>query len=245
MDPFTIALLIGLGTTAAQFVGAEAAKAPARKDNREEIARLEKMRDSGVWLTPTEQALLAGQQTQLAGTLAQGQRKAEQLQGAAALGGSGGDVANARRAAGQDAARAVLGLQQQQLAFTAQQEDARRTELAARKAKKEAMTADTVAAAGQAVNESSQALGQYLGELPAGRTLQARRGAAAESFQPAMISPSGLAEEGARLGSQFATPYARDLATLEAADYPRRAAQQVLSASGFYLPNPYPLPSGF
>lgn len=248
MDPLTIAMLIALGTTAAQFVGSEVAKAPARKDNREEIQRLERMRDSGVWLTPTEQALLAGQQTQLAGTLAQGQRRAEQLQGAAALAGSGGDVANARRSSQQDAARAVLGLQQQQLAFTAQQEDARRTELQARKAKKEAMTADTVNAAVTAIDQTAQTVGQYMGELPAAKEAAAKRAAAAESFQPyqpQMVSGSGLAAEGARLGSQFGSPYARDLAALEAAGYPRRAAQQVMTGSGFYRPVPYTFPTGF
>jgi len=248
MDPLTIALLIGLGTTAAQFAAGEIAKAPARKDNREELDRLRGMRDSGVWLTPTEQQLLASQQTQLSSTLAQGQRRAEQIQGAAALGGSGGDVANARRASAQEAGRAVTGLQQQQLAFTAQQEAARRKELSARQAKREAMTADTVNAAAEAVNTSAQAVGQYMGELPAGRSMgAAQRAAAAESFapvQPATMAGSGLATEGARLGSWMGSPYARDLATLEAAGYPRRAAQQTLSASGFYTPPPA-FPTGF
>ena len=248
MDPVTIAMLISLGVSAAQTVGAEAAKAPARQQNKAEIARLEKMRASGMWLTPTEQALLAGQQTQLSSVLAQGQRNAERIQGAAALAGSGGDVANARRGAAQDTARAVLGLQQQQLAFRADQETARRTELGARQAKQEAMAADTVNAAAENANAMAMTAGQWAAELPAGKTLTARR-AAAESFQPtqaAMLAGSGLSQEGARLGQQFAGPYARDLYALETAGYPRRAAQQALSQSGFYTPIPYaPYPTGF
>lgn len=240
MDPVTIAMLISLGVSAAQTVGAEAAKAPARAQNKAEIARLERMRASGMWLTPTEQALLAGQQTQLSSTLAQGQRNAERIQGAAALAGSGGDVANARRGAAQDTARAVLGLQQQQLAFRADQETARRTELGARQAKQEAMAADTVTTTAENANAMAMTAGQWAAELPAGKTLRGpRQGTAGElqglAAQQGMMSqylPAGLNADAAALASMYAAPYGAGTVGAPTL-YQRRPT------------SPYPYPSGF